>query len=415
MASGGAPDGGTRSTFQGDRKEPPKYSGDPTKATYFVIKEKDQASEKGVTSLNPFVITKTLKGMVGDVKQVTPNWKNKTILVQANTPAHARNLLKLDKIGEMEVSVEPHAFLNTVKGIVHDRDGIMRSLSEEEIAEGLKDQGVFQVKRFNSFRNGQKSPSNTYLISFHMTTKPDNIKVMYQRLTVKTYYPNPLRCFKCQGYGHHVSRCQREAKCVNCGEEGHEKEDCKNIPHCANCKGPHAANDRDCTTWTDEKEIIRIKVDEGISFPEARKKVLNKTEAKSYKDVVSGSPPTAASLLSDLQTIPLDVKKELVLALMKELKEAKDTSASTPNTPQDQNKQAKTPKAGSANKDTSSNSTTPSTKPVSDSSASGPPRPHSPGEEPENKKFRLDRSRDKTPNSRDTQPDRSRSPIYGPR
>ena len=47
-------------------------------------------------------------------------------------------------------------------------------------------------------------------------------------------------------------QCQRPAKCVNCSRE-------------------HPANSKQCPAWEKEKKILKIKCEQNISFPEARK------------------------------------------------------------------------------------------------------------------------------------------------
>ena len=39
-------------------------------------------------------------------------------------------------------------------------------------------------------------------------------------VNVEVYVPNPLRCYNCQFFGHHESRCTRKKVCANCGEVG---------------------------------------------------------------------------------------------------------------------------------------------------------------------------------------------------
>ena len=36
--------------------------------------------------------------------------------------------------------------------------------------------------------------------------------------SLRTYVPNPLRCFKCQRYGHHQEHCRATAKCGICSK-----------------------------------------------------------------------------------------------------------------------------------------------------------------------------------------------------
>ncbi len=42
-------------------------------------------------------------------------------------------------------------------------------------------------------------------------------------------------------------------------------------PSCRNCKGAHPSSSKQCPTWVKEKEIVKIKTEKDISFPEARR------------------------------------------------------------------------------------------------------------------------------------------------
>jgi hypothetical protein len=83
--------------------------------------------------------------------------------------------------------------------------------------------------------------------------------------------PNPMRCFRCQRYGHTKSRCTKAEVCANCGQAQHvDGQPCPSAAHCINCKGDHAASSKKCPQWLEEKQIIQIKEEFGIGYPEAR-------------------------------------------------------------------------------------------------------------------------------------------------
>ena len=89
---------------------------------------------------------------------------------------------------------------------------------------------------------------------------------------VDVYVPNPLRCYQCQVYGHHENKCSRQALCINCGMPEHcASGQCQRPANCVNCSGDHPANYKECPQWEKEKKILKIKYEQNISFPEARK------------------------------------------------------------------------------------------------------------------------------------------------
>ncbi|GBN27501.1 hypothetical protein AVEN_67559-1 [Araneus ventricosus] len=111
------------------------------------------------------------------------------------------------------------------------------------------------------------------------------------RLSVRTYIPNPLRCFKCQRFGHSKTSCRGTLTCARCAEVGHESTDCTRTEKCVNCKGEHTSFSRNCAAWKREKEIISTKIKKQISYPEARKLVNSQTPTpgNSYVSVAKKS------------------------------------------------------------------------------------------------------------------------------
>lgn len=68
------------------------------------------------------------------------------------------------------------------------------SLSDEEILEALRDQGVIEIYRFMK-RNpqGSKFPSGLLSLIFQGNVRPNDIRIAYLKLEVKPFYQNPLQ------------------------------------------------------------------------------------------------------------------------------------------------------------------------------------------------------------------------------
>ena len=66
---------------------------------------------------------------------------------------------------------------------------------------------------------------------------------------------------------------------------------CLNIAHlasvkCVNCPSDHPANSKECQQWEKEKKILKIKCEQNISFPEARKQYEQFYQARTYASAV---------------------------------------------------------------------------------------------------------------------------------
>ena len=164
-------------------------------------------------------------------------------------------------------------------------------MSEIEIRDKLKTQGVVEVHRVTVKKEGKIIPTNTLFLTFNRPDVPKKIVVGYLKVKVELFVSNPLRCFNCNKFGHTSQRCRTTAKCQRCGKDKH-KEQCEGTLICSNCKGPHAASAKDCPVWKKEKEIQRIDIEIRISFPEVRQLVEATfpsngfTAAVSFADVV---------------------------------------------------------------------------------------------------------------------------------
>ena len=143
--------------------------------------------------------------------------------------------------------------------------------------------------------------------TFNSPTLPRSIKAGFLNIPVEHFIPNPLRCFKCQRFGHHKDKCRREAVCARCGQAEHgESASCTNPCHCINCNGSHSAFDRTCPKWIVEKEVQHVKTINGLSFPEARKLVESRVptvpSGPSYANAAKVVEPKKQSVSVTTQT-----------------------------------------------------------------------------------------------------------------
>ena len=186
----------------------------------------------------------------------------------------------------LKIKAYPHLCLNTYKGVVRSSELSLCTL--DEIKTYLKNQAVSDVKQITIHRNQETINTNTYIFTFDTPHVPKELKVGYNLVKVSPYIPNPLRCYNCQKFGHHESKCLKPTVDKKCGESGsdHIELSCSNPIKCPDCQGNHSADSKDCNIWKQEKEINRVKFTNNISFPEARKLVQNSNQftSKSYSE-----------------------------------------------------------------------------------------------------------------------------------
>ena len=255
---------------------------------HFIVLE--SLEDKPVSKLNPFLIEKTLSGLVKPISVKKLN--NGTLLVEVDKKPYADILLKIKFFGGLKIKSFAHLSLNTSKGVV--RSSELSLCTIDELKSHLANQGVTDIKRISIKRNEETIKTNTYIITFNKSSLPKELKVGYNLIKVSPYIPNPLRCYNCQKFGHHETKCLKSPVCKKCGESGsdHIELSCNNPIRCANCQGNHPSDSRDCMVWKREKEINTIKYTNSISFPEARKLIQTRNQfpTKSYAQATKPNP-----------------------------------------------------------------------------------------------------------------------------
>ncbi|GFT74252.1 putative RNA-directed DNA polymerase from transposon BS [Trichonephila clavipes] len=174
--------------------------------------------------------------------------------------------------------------LNSCRGVISEPDHL--SSYETEILEGLFDQGVTQVRKITIKKDSSLFSTKHFILTFNSPILPSAIKAGYLNCKVCPYIPNPLRCFKCQRFGHSQTSCRGLLTCSRCASVGHASTDCSLEPKCINRLQPHSSDSKICPKWKIEKQIQEIKTTKNISYPEARKLIvpqLSQTYAQAAK------------------------------------------------------------------------------------------------------------------------------------
>ncbi|GBM81224.1 hypothetical protein AVEN_236434-1 [Araneus ventricosus] len=190
--------------------------------TFSLIK-RVSTSDESFHSVSPFLVEKAITGSIDDVKS-TKKLRSGDLLVEVQSRKQSEQIVKLKKISIIPITVSSHATLNSSKGVI--TCGELLNVPTEEILKELQGQGVSHVRRISIRRDGQLLNTKHLILTFDSAKLPENIKAGYMRLSVRTYIPNPLRCFKCQRFGHSKTSCRGTLTCARCAEVGHESTDC---------------------------------------------------------------------------------------------------------------------------------------------------------------------------------------------
>ena len=250
----------------------------------FLIIHSEKEGET-ISSLSPFVVHKTIMSIAGEPKSIK-NLRSSDLLIQCAKESHEKSLLQMKTFCGLKCSVTPHSSLNTSKGII--RCPALSRVTSDDIKEGMVEQGVTDVRRITVRRDGETKLTNTYVLTFNSPNLPTVVKIGFMQVKVDVYIPNPLRCYHCQVFGHHENKCGRYAVCCNCGEPEHCAPSgvCDKPAKCVNCSGNHPANSKQCPQWEKEKKILKIKCENNLSFPDARKQYEQFYTGQTYASAV---------------------------------------------------------------------------------------------------------------------------------
>ena len=222
------------------------------------------------------------------------------------------------KVNRVKVTVEAHRNKNFCKGVIRCFE--LRGVSDDEIVDGLEACGVVGAKRVRAKRGGEEKDTDTIILTFDGLDLPEKVSVGYMKVNVRAYIPSPMRCFTCHRYGHTTMSCRGTRTCGQCGALDHVAADCKVTSDkffCVNCdqnQTPHTVFDRKCPSLLREREIMTLKVQNRMSFREARDAYEAAHPRKSYAEVAGTRVPAPPRMTPEEVILSLSVADFVRLA-----------------------------------------------------------------------------------------------------
>ncbi len=139
---------------------------------------------------------------------------------------------------------------------------------------------ILKVSPVFVVRDGQRVRSDRVRVDF-VGDLPARVFCGSSSYKVSLYFPEPLRCFCCQKYGHGSYSCRYREKCRMCGDAynqtNHIRSDkCTRSHYCLHCRSPgHCSGSMRCPIFIKAREIMREAVINKVSNIETRKKLAD--------------------------------------------------------------------------------------------------------------------------------------------
>lgn len=195
------------------------------------------------------------------IDHISPNYldisemKSGDLLIKVADKKTAEKFIRATHIDCVPVKITLHQALNSSQGKVFCERII--NLPEEEIIKWTKH--VIGVRKITKKEGDKFVPTGAAILTFDLVKCPKKTKIGWQRVTVKNYIPNPMRCVKCQKLGHTKNRCHAMEKCRECAYP--PPHDSCSRKYCVNCEiDTHTSYDSECPSYWKYKSVNNIRI-----------------------------------------------------------------------------------------------------------------------------------------------------------
>lgn len=246
--------------------------------------------EGGVKKIEPLKLTKIIRAQVGEVKYARV-LEDGNMLIGCNSEAQVEKAMKMNKIDKTKIIKVVRVGERRragCKGVIY---GIPLKVNMSELVQELRKRCELIMNAKRMTKGTKKEETESVLLEFKMESLPKVVHFGFMRYSVREYIPKPMRCFKCQKFGHIAKMCKAARKCARCSGD-HEYGQCGEgvRPKCCNCGGEHSVAYWGCEVMKREAEVQNIRVKEKVSYAEAAKradptKQMNERRIRREQDV----------------------------------------------------------------------------------------------------------------------------------
>ena len=171
-----------------------------------------------------FALKRALDAHCGPVEDAKAT-RDGALLIVTTDRYQTEDLLKVKSLGGFHAKVALSEKVKSVMAACRSDD--LTGLTNAELLEELKAQGVCRVERLRSRNAAEWGPNPTIKLSFYGKEIPQNLRCGYLRVPVDPWVSPPMLCSNCWDVGTHGRRdCSRRTpKCGRCGDDRHKADD----------------------------------------------------------------------------------------------------------------------------------------------------------------------------------------------
>jgi len=176
-----------------------------------------------------------------------------------------------DGVATVEVTASSRKAIGA-RGVIYNAP---LNIPTDDILACLAGQEVQSVRRFRykSKDSSEMTESKSLFLQFTTADLPSEVQFTYMLFRIKQYIPRPLRCFKCNRYGHVANHCRGKLHSSICSGEHKYSDSSAAASKCPNCGGRHSANEKICPRYQKESEILKLKTVANLSYADACKEL----------------------------------------------------------------------------------------------------------------------------------------------
>lgn len=251
----------------------------------YIVYVFDKNPTKFLGSYHDFSLSRDFWGIKKSITKFKSLGKDKVMLYCIS--AQEANLLvdsKINKLNQNWSAVIPDSRVQSI-GVIND---VPTEIEDVSLMGRIKCQDpsvrVLKIERIKKRNpdvdmdedgNISLIPTQMVKVFFSGLTLPKTTVIDCVERRVRHFIPKVRRCLKCLRFGHLKDQCKAKIRCPKCSE-GHDVKNCRGlVVTCVNCgSSDHDSVSLICPQFKREQQIVKLKQEMGISYDEARRKVM---------------------------------------------------------------------------------------------------------------------------------------------